>query len=344
MNDNPNRLNVSAGRVSRSRGLSIIIAGLLLCHPLVSGQKTGDRSSDERISNSPNGIRSSEIREVTFSCLNNQKRKVRKGKKSYDICKVGNRGIGNGVNFYSLQREQKIGRKLAEEVERDAQVVTNAEVNDYIAQLGERLAYNSDTTRPIVIKVLLEDEVNAFSLEGGHLYVDTGLILKADNEAQLAAVVAHEIAHAAARHCTKRDTESTLAVATSPLLVMQPLLRSKYSRNSEREADLLGIEYQYLSGYDPLEMIQFLEKIGDANQKPAFIVRPFSSYPSISERIEDIQKDIQRYLPHRDQYVIDTAAFEQVKSTIRDLVDAEKHRCRTDCGFVSVVGSARINK
>ena len=91
-------------------------------------------------------------------------------------------------------------------------------------------------------------------------------------------------------------------------------------------------------------MIQFLEKIGDANQKPAFIVRPFSSYPSISERIEDIQKDIQRYLPHRDQYVIDTAAFEQVKSTIRDLVDAEKHRCRTDCGFVSVVGSARINK
>ncbi len=331
----PNRLNRSVGRSSAWRWLSIITAGLLLFHPSVSGQKTGDHNSHETTSNSLNENGTSEIREVISSCFNNQQRDARKGKKSYDICKVGNRGIGNGINFYSLQHEQKIGRKLAQEVEREAPVVTNAEVNDYITRLCERIAHNSDTTTPLIIRVLLEDEVNAFSLQGGHLYVDTGLILKADNEGQLAAVIAHEIAHVAARHCTKRDTESKLAAATSPLVVMSPLMRSKYSRDSEREADLLGVEYQYLSGYDPQEMSRFLEKMEDANEKPVFIVRPFSSYPSISERIEDIQKDIQRYLPHRDQYVIDTAAFEKMKSTVRDLVDAEKHGCRADCGFVS---------
>ncbi len=234
-----------------------------------------------------------------------------------------------GVNFYSLEREIALGRQMALEVERESRPVYDSAVSEYINRLGQNLVRNSDAKVPFTIKVLDSDEVNAFALPGGFLFVNTGLILRADNEAELAGVLAHEIAHVAARHGTRQATRGELInYASIPLIFMGgwvgyavrqaaqlavPLGFLKFSRGMETEADHLGLQYLYKSGYDPLAFVDFFERIETAEKKrPGSIARAFSSHPMTNDRIHHAQKEIQTELKAQPDYVLDTSEFHDV--------------------------------
>ena len=251
----------------------------------------------------------------------------------YDVARIGMRGIGSGMNFYSLEREQAMGRELAGQVEGSAQVLRDPVVTEYVNRLGQNLVRNSDARVPFTIKVLDSEEVNAFALPGGYFYVNSGLILAADNEAELAGVMAHEIAHVAARHATKNATKGQLFnIASIPLIfiggpagyaarqvasLVIPMGVLKFSRNAEREADLLGMEYMYAAGYDPGAFLEFFEKLdARVKERKSFLAKAFATHPMTGDRIVDARKTIDRYLPEREQYVVTTSEFDQVKGRL----------------------------
>ncbi len=260
----------------------------------------------------------------------------------YDVGKIGDRHVGRGFDLYSVEREQTLGRALAAEVERSAKLVKDPVVTEYVNRIGQNLVRNSDARVPFTIKVIDDDEVNAFALPGGFFYVDTGLILAADNEAELAGVMAHEIAHVAARHATKNATRSQiLNLASIPLIFVggpagyavrqavglaMPMSFLKFSRDAEREADLLGMEYQYASGYDPEEFVKFFEKLHakEKQQKHGFLAKAFATHPMTGDRIKRAQKEIATYLPAKDEYIVDTSEFQQVKARLVELENAHR--------------------
>ena len=240
--------------------------------------------------------------------------KASKKPQKYDVDRIGDRGIGKGINFYSVRQEQEIGRELSQEIEVEAKMITDPVVTSYIQRLGQRLVSHSDATTPFVIKVLDSDAINAFALPGGYFYINSGLILAADNEAELAAVMAHEIAHVAARHATKNLTKSqiwgfaslalTAVGGPAGIIIHQvadiavPMTFLKFGRNEEREADLLGLEYQYAAGYDPLAFVNFFERIAVHQKKDGnFVVRLFATHPMTADRIRRAQEEIGTHAP-----------------------------------------------
>ncbi|MDP9267052.1 MAG: M48 family metallopeptidase [Acidobacteriota bacterium] len=260
----------------------------------------------------------------------------RKVEPKYDVGRIGMRGVGGGVNFYSIERETAMGRELAGQVEGSARLLNDPVVTEYVNRLGQNLVRNSDARVPFLIKVIDSEEVNAFALPGGFFYVNSGLILAADNEAELAGVMAHEIAHVAARHATKNATRSEIFnLASIPLIfiggpagyavrqaasLLVPMSFLKFSRNAEREADLLGMEYMYAAGYDPGAFLEFFEKLdARVKEKRSFLAKAFATHPMTGDRIRDAQKTIDRYLPERDQYVLTTSEFEQVRGRLATL-------------------------
>jgi beta-barrel assembly-enhancing protease len=267
-------------------------------------------------------------------------------KAKYDIRLIGQREVGNGVNFYSLDREVAVGRDMAKQVEATSKLVTDPVVTEYVNRVGQNLVRNSDARVPFTIKVIDNEEVNAFALPGGFFFVDTGLILAADNEAELAAVMAHEIAHVAARHATKNMTKSQIwNMASIPLMFIGgpagyaiaevaslavPMTFLKFSRDSEREADLLGLEYDYAAGYDPQAFVQFFEKLNaDEKQKHSKLAKMFSTHPMNADRVTAAQDEIRQYLPDRDSYIISTSEFDQVKSRLMTL-ESTRHLSGAD--------------
>ena len=254
----------------------------------------------------------------------------------YDVSRIGKRNVGTGLDFYSLDREVALGHQLSSEVEQQARLVTDPVITEYINRIGQNLVRNSDARVPFIIKVLDNDEVNAFALPGGFFYVDSGLILAADNEAELAGVMAHEIAHVAARHATKNMTRAQIwNMASVPLIFIGgpvayaisevaglavPLGYLKFSRDAEREADLLGLEYDYASGYDPVAFVEFFEKLKvNEKKKQSFVAKAFATHPMIADRIKAAQDEIRKYLPDRDEYVVNTSEFEEVKQRLASL-------------------------
>ncbi len=254
----------------------------------------------------------------------------------FDVTLIGHRNIGNGLNFYSLDREIAVGHDLAKQVESSTKLVTDTEVTEYINRVGQNLVRNSDSRVPFIIKVIDSNEVNAFALPGGFFYVDTGLILAAESESELAAVMAHEIAHVAARHATKNMTKQQIwNMASIPLMFVGgpagyaiaeiaslavPLSFLKFSRDAEREADMLGLQYDYAAGYDPQAFVQFFERLkAEEKQKHSKIAKMFSTHPMTADRITAAQDEIRAYLPDRDSYVVDTSEFDAMKSRLISL-------------------------
>jgi predicted Zn-dependent protease len=271
----------------------------------------------------------------------NKAARVKKIAGKYDVTRIGDRDIGGGVNFYSLQKEQLLGRELATEVEKNAHLLSDPVVTEYINRIGQTIVRNSDAKVPFTIKVLDNEEVNAFALPGGFFYVNSGLILAADNEAELAGVMAHEIAHVAARHATRNATKMEIwNLASIPLIFVGgpigyavrqvagigvPMSYLKFNRDAEREADLLGLEYQYASGYDPTALVQFFEKLHmTEQQKHSRLARAFSTHPMTEDRIEQAQHEIVTILPDRDQYIVSTSEFDEVKARLGE-INSRRH-------------------
>jgi predicted Zn-dependent protease len=261
--------------------------------------------------------------------------------KEKDPDQIGNRDVGKGVNFYSVEKEIALGKQMAQQVERQAKIIDDPVIAEYVNRVGQNLVRNSDAKVPFTIKVIDTEEVNAFALPGGFFFVNSGLILKADTEAELAGVMAHEIGHVAARHGTRQATRGELAqLATIPLIFMGgwtgygirqaasvaiPIGFLTFSRGMEAEADLLGLEYMYKAGYDPGAFVDFFEKIQSLEKKkPGSMAKVFSTHPPTDDRIAIAQKHIQQLLKERPEYVVTTSEFDNVKVRLMALHNKRK--------------------
>lgn len=261
--------------------------------------------------------------------------------KNKDPDEIGNRNVGSGVNFYSLEKEIALGKQLAQEVERQAKVIDDPIIAEYVNRVGQNLVRNSDAKVPFTIKVLDTEEVNAFALPGGFFFVNSGLILKADTESELAGVMAHEIAHVACRHGTRQATRGQIAnLATIPLIFMGgwtgyaiyqgaglaiPMGFLTFSREFERQADYYGLQYMYKAGYDPISFVDFFEKIETMEKKkPGTMAKVFSTHPMTDDRIKASQQEIQTILKAKPEYVINTSEFNDVKSRLAMLHNHRK--------------------
>jgi predicted Zn-dependent protease len=260
-----------------------------------------------------------------------------KNPKNSDIDNIGNRDINKGsINFISLEKEIALGRELAQQIEKESTLITDPVVTEYVNRIGQNIVRNSDAKVPFTIKVIDSDEINAFALPGGFFYVNSGLILAADEESELAGVMAHEIAHVAARHGTEQQSKGQLVnFASFPLIFLGgpigygiqqaanflvPVTFLKFSRKMEEEADYLGVEYLYKAGYDPSAMVTFFEKLqAKEKAKPGSIPTLFSTHPPTGDRIKKVQGTIESILPAREHYVLTTSEFDSVKAHLTKL-------------------------
>jgi len=252
-----------------------------------------------------------------------------------DVGAVGDRSIGRrGLrNWYSTDYEIKIGKMYATEIEKSTRFITDPVVTDYVNRIGQNIVRNSDCKVPFTIKVIDSDEINAMALPGGFFYVNSGLILNADEEAELAGVMAHEIAHVCAHHAVREMTRLHLAQFGSIPLVLiggwpglgayevasiaVPVTFLQYNRDFEAEADYLGVQYMYRAGYDPQAFISFFEKIQALEKhKPGLVAKTFSDHPQTPDRILHTQEEIARILPPRQQYMVTTSEFDDVKARL----------------------------
>jgi predicted Zn-dependent protease len=259
-----------------------------------------------------------------------------------DPAMIGKRNINKGIIAKmsgSTEKEVKLGRELAAEVDRQAKFVDDPVITEYVNRVGQNIVLHSDTKIPFTIKVIDSDEVNAFALPGGFFYVNKGLILVADNEAEVAGVMAHEIGHVAARHALENQTKASLmeylAMGTSiflggiPGMIFQNTaglgmlgIFMKFSRSAEEEADKLGVQYMYAAGYDPSAMATMFEKLEAKNKKkPGLISRAFASHPAPPDRRASALALAARF-PEHDEYVISTSEFQKVKARLLRLSNA----------------------
>src|SRR2546425_13325146 len=258
-------------------------------------------------------------------------------KKNSDVDNIGNRNINKGsINFFSLEKEIQMGRQLAAEIERQVKLLDDPTINEYVNRVGQNIVRNSDAKVPFTIKVVESDEINAFALPGGFFYVNTGLILAADDESVLAGAMAHETAHVAARHGTKQASKAELInFASIPLIFMGgvggfalrqaagfliPMQFLQFSRSDEAEADYLGLQYLYKTSYDPGAAVSFFEKLqAKESARPGSVSKMFSTHPPTGDRIEMTKKNIELILHDKEQYVVTTSEFTKVKTLLAQL-------------------------
>jgi predicted Zn-dependent protease len=268
-----------------------------------------------------------------------EEKKKKKMPKNSDVENIGSRDINKGsVNFTSLDKEIAMGKQLSAQVEQQVKLVDDPVITEYVNRVGQNLVRNSDAKVPFTIKVVDSDEVNAFALPGGFFYLNTGVILAADDESEMAAVMAHEIAHVAARHATEQQAKATiLNIATIPaifvggpagLAVRQGLGFGgalgflHFSRGQESEADYLGVQYLWKTGYDPGAAVSFFEKLqAKEKAKPGTMNAMFRDHPPTGDRVQHTKETIETVLPDRDEYVVTTSEFQKVKSLVVQMED-----------------------
>ena len=256
-----------------------------------------------------------------------------------DIEAIGTRNLGCGRgfgNWYSLDRQMAMGKQYAAEIESTSRLVKDPAIVEYVNRIGQDLVRNSDSQVPFTIKVIESDDVNAFALPGGYFYVDTGLILAADNEAELAGVMAHEIAHVAACHAARSRTRGQLMnMASLPLMLVggpvgyaayeglaiaTPLTFFKFSRKFEAEADFLGVQYMYKAGYDPQALTSFFEKVKAMETRhESPVAKAFRTHPQTPDRIAKTQREIATLLPPEAEYKLDSSEFEDIKDHLNKM-------------------------
>ena len=273
---------------------------------------------------------------LTLAAKTDTSKKKKPKNKKQDVEAIGDRDVGKGMNFYSLQKEIALGKALAQDIERHAKIVDDPIVAEYVNRVGQNLVRNSDAKVPFTIKLIDSRDVNAFALPGGFFFVHSGLMLRAESEAELAGVMAHEIAHVAARHGTRQATRGqVINLATIPLIFMGgwtgygirqaagfaiPIGFLRFSRKFESEADFLGLQYLYKAGYDPTAFVDFFEKMqADEKRKPGTMAKLFRSHPPHGDRITKTQKNIDRMLPNKSEYVVSTSEFLDMKDRLTAL-------------------------
>jgi len=268
-----------------------------------------------------------------------------------DVSAVGERCIGcRGMgNWYSTESEIKMGKQYADEIEKSTRFITDPVITEYVNRIGQNIVKNSDCKVPFTIKVIDTDEINAMALPGGFFYVNSGLILAADEEAELAGVMAHETAHVCAHHAAREMTRANYAqIGMVPLIMMTgyswtgygiyeatqlmiPITFLEFSREFEAQADYLGVQYMYRAGYDPQAFVTFFEKIENLEKtKPGAVARVFENHPQTPDRIQHTEEEIATILPPRDQYLVTTSEFNDVKARLarienkRRIIDNKK--------------------
>ncbi|MGB6678607.1 MAG: M48 family metallopeptidase [Terriglobales bacterium] len=325
--------SLMVGGVMLRAVLPIFLSLVLLCGALAAAQ---DQSTSDTIASLP----------TTTSVTAPQP----KAAKTYhdgslrDIDAIGNRKVGceRGLgNWYSLEKQIDMGRGYARQIESTTKVVTDPEITEYVNRIGQNLVRNSDAEVPFTIKVVDTDDINAFALPGGFLYVDSGLILAADNEAELAGVMSHEIAHVAACHLARENTRGQLMqLASIPLIfvgggigyaaqslasMVIPMGFLRFARSFESEADFLGVEYLYKAGYDPQALSSFFEKIQAMEKhKPGTLAKTFETHPQTPDRIAKTQDEINTLLAPEPEYRLDTSEFQDIKERLARLENRHK--------------------
>jgi predicted Zn-dependent protease len=266
-----------------------------------------------------------------------------------DPDQIGDRNIGRCLNFYSLDKEMALGRQLAQEVERQAKIVDDPLIAEYINRLGQNLARHSDAKVPFTFKVIDGPELNAFALPGGHVFIYTGLIRIADEEDELAGAMAHEIAHVAARHMTCRATKNemvNIAATLGSIMggggwtgyavrqaagVFVPMTFLSFSRHDESEADYLGTQYMYAAGYDPNGAISIFEKMEALEkQKSGVISRAFATHPMDADRIAKTEREIDAILPAKQQYIVSTSDYKAMRDRLIAQQNQRKNEQKED--------------
>jgi beta-barrel assembly-enhancing protease len=319
--------------------------------PTASGQdspdagtaQSDDQKSDDQVSNNNKGDKKSKDSDKSDKKDKDSKDSDSKAKHDggkTDVDSIGNRKVG-GMDWYSIETDIKIGKTYAQQLESSMKMVQDPVVTEYVNRVGQNLVRNSDAKVPFTIKVVDADDVNAMALPGGFFYVNSGLILAADDEAELAAVMAHEIAHVALRHGTRGQTRADIAnIATIPLIFLGggigyaarqaagiglPLTFLKFSRGFEAEADYFGLEYMYKAGYDPNAFVTIFEKLQALEKKkPGSLAKAFSTHPQLPDRVQKSQEEIATVLPARDQYITTTSEFNDVKARLAALENRHK--------------------
>jgi predicted Zn-dependent protease len=266
-----------------------------------------------------------------------------------DVDAIGNRKVSH-MSIISQEKEIAIGKQYAAEIERSAKLLKDPVVNEYVNRVAQNLARNSDLTIPLTVKVIDSPEINAFALPGGFLYVNSGVVLAADEEDQIAGVMAHEIAHVACRHWASQMTKATLMqFAMIPLMLTPmsypvylgvaqamnfgiPAMFLKFSRSAESEADYLGIQYMYKAGYDPNSYVAFFGKVVEQERRsPGSMASVFADHPPTGDRIIKAEEEIKSILPKREQYLVSTSEFDDMKARLQQVIVNRKKQ-KTESG------------
>lgn len=281
-----------------------------------------------------------------------------------DISAIGNRNVGCGRglgNWYSIEGQIRMGKQFSQQVESQSKMISDPVITEYVNRVGQNLVRNSDSQVPFTIKVIDSDDINAFALPGGFFYVNSGLILAADNEAEMAGVMAHEIAHVAACHAARENTRGQLLnLASIPLIFVGggigyagyeaaglalPLTFLKFSRSFESEADFLGVEYMYKAGYDPQAFTQFFEKVeAKEKKKPGTLAKAFETHPQTPDRMSKSQQEISTLLPPAPQYKLDSSEFQDIKARLAQIENRHKLIEKKDDGSRPTLRRSSSNK